>query len=144
MVSNKLSSRRSAAKRPPICLSIPPIIIPSTDRIYLAVIWTSTDPGYPILNVTDTILLQRAFPGSDQFFHGPIAPTPNRIWYAYATLPWMPPFNQIQIQATDPDGNNRTADNFFEPERPPPFDQEVNAGWSTAPTTDTVYAHFYP
>jgi hypothetical protein len=132
------------AKKPPICISIVPIIIPSTSAINLHILWTSTDPGYPILHVDETITLVQAIPGGNEFIFGPIEKSANHLWYGYAQLPFVTPYNYVQIQAQDTDADDRVGDNFFEPDRAPPFDQVITSDWSTVPTIDTIIAHFFP
>lgn len=132
------------AKKPPICLSKVIPIIPSATSINLHILWISSDDGYPILHVHETITLVESHLGSHEFIFGPIDGSPNRLWYAYAQLPMTDPYNYVQIQAKDPEGNNRVGDNFFEPPRSPPFDQVITSPWSTTPTIDTIVAHFFP
>lgn len=132
------------AKKPPICISKTPPIIPSEIELWLHLVWTNGDPAYPPMNLDETILLvANPLPGP-AFGYGPIDTAPSIIFYSYGYFPFAEPYNYIEIHACDSEGNRRWAGCYFEPSRSPPFDQIVTEDWFTSLPLDTLIAHFTP
>ena len=132
------------AKKPPICLSKVPPIIPSATSINLHVLWTNGDPAYPSMLINETIILLQDPIGPPAFGFGPIPDAANRLFYSFGYLPFTEPYNYIEIHACDSEMNRRWAGVYFQPSRAPPFDQVVTADWFTNLPLDTVIGHFTP
>lgn len=132
------------AKKPPICLSKVPPIIPITNALKMHLVWTNGDPAYPPMLIDETVTLVQTTPGGADFEYLRADQPPNKLFIASGYFPFATPYNYIELHVRDSAGAGRDAGCYFSPDRPPPFDQVVTADWFHDLPLDTIVAHFMP
>lgn len=144
MTSSKLSRRRATAKKPGICVSIPPDQRFSEAKALCRIIWNwTTEPPTSIV-IDDQQILDR-HPAIDNRYewYNP-APVDNSILSIVLIAPLYPEQNAIFLWALDNHGDARYADAYFSPGQPPPFSQDVILNPDDGTPPGTVVAQIRP
>ncbi len=144
MPSSKLSGRRSTAKKPSICISIPPILIYLDTEIRVKIIWLSTNPSPTPINIDQEETCVQLYPENPEFLWASPYTNPNSLDEIYIVAPHIGAFNQISILARDSLNQPHWAYLEFQPPRPPPFSQEIEPISPDYPPPAMIIAYLSP
>ncbi len=144
MTSSKLSGRKQTAKKPGICVSIPPDKRFSEVKALCRIIWTwTTDPPPPI-DIDDQQILDQ-LPGTPEQFHwsNPAA-GPNQLVSLDLTAPFDATHNALIVSAKDQWGTPHYSETYWTPSASPPFSADVNLASYEYTSPGTILAQIRP
>jgi len=144
MPSSKLSSRRSTPKKPSICISVTPLIVWSTTKATVRVLWNNTSEPPPAINIDQTVTLEQNELDPNKYTWEDPSATTNHLRSIQLQAPLDPTYNAIIIEARDAYGTLHYSETYFEPPQAPPFTQEVTCLSYDYPTPGQIIAQITP
>lgn len=125
------------AKKPPICISLPPQPpIPDSWQNF-RVVWKSQSPPYPLLDIDVTGHLTQDSPGSNHWRWENPEPTNNSLTQVHVTAPFDADFNGFAVDANDIEGIGHHAETYEPPPEPGPLNREITVWFYPDPTATT-------
>jgi len=120
MPSSKLSNRRDAALKPPICKSIPPALprIPWMTNTLLTFEWIL--PPYPPTLVAETVSFSQPPGTTDLYWWDNASPATPRIANCKIIIPPDGSLASARMVAIDQNGSQRIVETDFPNPGPPP------------------------
>ena len=144
MVSSKLSKLTANAKKPPLCLSKPPPPSWYNNLCSIRINWYwATYPPLPI-DIDQTEIVTQDLIDSTLFFWDNPSPGPNLLTRLELSAPHDPTYNSLVIQARDQYNTNHYSETYFQPSRPPPFNQGFTCFSYDYPIPGTILAQITP
>lgn len=125
MPSSKLSGRRSVARKPPICISKVPPIIPILTGAKVRIVWIQDEAPPTIIHVDQIVTLTQDPESENSWTWDDPAANADQATHCELTAPFDPNWNAIIFSAYDHYGNLHYSENYFQPSRPVPFTQVV-------------------
>jgi hypothetical protein len=120
-MSSKFSGRRSTARKPPICISKPPIIIITTIKLIAHITWSAEENGSGAIAIDESHeLLRDPEPSNTYRFANP-DPGPGDLVSITVNAPNDATFNYALIGANDSRMQLHAKETWWEPAQPPPF-----------------------
>jgi len=140
MPSSKLSGRRATPKKPSVCISIPRPTIWSTTKAKIRVRCLNDYPKTPPTHLDMAISVEQIAPDSPIYRWDLPTDRPNSLQTVQLTAPLDPDYNALTFSFKDDNGQIHYSDNYFQPSRPVPFDQQVDCASYDYPDPDSFYA----
>jgi hypothetical protein len=144
MPSSKLSSRRATPKKPSVCISVTPLIVWSTTRATIRVLWKNTSEPPPAINIDQTVTVQQDELDPAKYTWEDPSATANQLRSLQLQAPLDPTYNAIIIEARDAYGTMHYSETYFEPAQSPPFTQQVTCSSYDYPTPGQIIAQITP
>lgn len=143
-MSSKLSGRRSTARKPSICISIPPNPRWTDALCALHILWTDELPTPPVVLIDQGVELTRIAPDSVLYRWEDLSAGPNQLREAELTAPFGPTHNFLSISGNDEGGAPHQAYALFEPGQSVPFAQTIELYAIDYPEPGSVIATIAP
>ena len=132
------------AKKPPVCISLPP---PGPIPVYVQnfrIRWTSVPPPDPAIAIDETHALPRTPPESNFYVWENLSAAPGQLYRVVLKAPFDPDFNGIGVEALDALGNSHYAEAYFPPAEPPPITTTIDWWPIKTHPTDIIIVDLYP